>query len=248
MLTANSGMPNTQASGTARVNVGVGRLTAATFQRLGVRGNVAATLAARGPYTTWATMLRQTGVNTATAQTLLQSATVKTGTRLTGLINVNTATQAVLQTIPNVTSDVATAIVAQQATGFPTLGTLATVPGLTTVTRLAQIADYVGVGSDTFLVRVYAESGGIGQAYEVLVGIRNQTTPTTTGTTTTTGSSSGSGPVVLSYTRLSSPGIPVYWSWTADTTSTVDAGALQSSTGSTTTSSTSGGTTGGSGR
>ena len=53
----------------------------------------------------------------------------------------------------------ASAIVAQQATGFSTFGALTTVSNGFTGTALAQVADSFGIGSDTFLVRVYAQSG-----------------------------------------------------------------------------------------
>ena len=38
---------------------------------------------------------------------------------------------------------------------------------------LGQVADQASVGSDTFLVRAWGESGGVGVAYEAVVGVRS---------------------------------------------------------------------------
>ena len=208
VLTVDSGAPNTQASGTARINVGQGRLTAATFNRAGVQGNVATQLATGGPYTTFQALLGRPGVTTAVAQSLLQSVTVTTGTRLQGKINLNTATQSVLTSVPNVTPDIATAIIAQQATGFSTLGDLTKIAGLTG-TRLAQVADAFAVGSDTWIVRAYGESGGVGHAYEGVLGIR------------------AGNARVLSWTKLPNAEVPVWWNWTDQPDAPVDAGSGQ---------------------
>jgi type II secretory pathway component PulK len=211
VLTVSSGTPNTQADGTARINLGQGRLTAATFNRLGIRGPVAAQLASRGPYTTLQSLLRQPGVTGNIARTILQRATVTTGTRLQGKINLNTASQAVLATLPGITTDTAAAIVQQQASGFTTLGDLSRIGGLSG-TRLAQVADAFGVGSDTFVVRTYGESGGVGCAYEAEIGIRNKTAR------------------LISFERVSAVGLPSWWNWTDQPNSTVDSGDSQVST------------------
>jgi type II secretory pathway component PulK len=77
----------------------------------------------------------------------------------TGRININTAPAAVLQTIPNLTSDIAQSIVNQQQTGFPNMGSLLTVSGLTTATSVQNFLDYFTVKSQTFLVRVVGTCG-----------------------------------------------------------------------------------------
>ena len=120
----------------------------------------------------------------------------------------NTATQAVLQTVPTMTTDVASAIVAQQSSGFSTLGALATVPGITPG-RLGQLADNFTVGSDTWLVRAYGESGGVGVAVEAVVGLRNGQVQ------------------IINRERLPTATIPAWWNWVADPTQTLDAGAAQ---------------------
>ena len=131
-----------------------------------------------------------------------------TGTRLQGKINLNTATQSVLTSVPNVTPDIATAIIAQQATGFSTLGDLTKIAGLTG-TRLAQVADAFAVGSDTWIVRAYGESGGVGHAYEGVLGIR------------------AGNARVLSWTKLPNAEVPLWWNWTDQPDAPVDAGSGQ---------------------
>jgi hypothetical protein len=136
---------------------------------------------------------------------LLSGVTFTGNTRLQGKINLNTAPQAVLETVPNVTPEIASAIVAQQTAGFQGLGDLLTVPGVGGA-LLPQLADTFTVGSDTWTVRAYGESGGYGVAVEAVVGIRNNR------------------PQVITYNRLPDTGIPAWWNWNDTTTATVDAG------------------------
>jgi hypothetical protein len=64
-----------------------------------------------------------------------------------------------------------------------------------TPSQLALIADSVGVGSDTWIVRAYGESGGVGVALEAVVGRRGDRTR------------------VLSFDRLSGGQVPEWWNW-----------------------------------
>jgi general secretion pathway protein K len=134
--------------------------------------------------------------------------TFTTETRLIGKVNINTASESVLAQLPGVTSDIASAIITRQSTGFATLGELSSIPGLTGTT-LGQVADAVCVGSDTFLVRVWGESGGVGVAYEAVVGIRN------------------SRALVIQLERINTTSIPVWWSWEEATTTSVSSGGNQ---------------------
>lgn len=204
ILTTDGGAPNTTASGTARTNLNRTGLTGSVFLQMGLTEPLADQLAARGPYTSFQSLLTQPGVTTAIATRLLNSATFSGGTRMTGKININTTTAAVLETNPLITTDIATAIVAQQSTGFTGLGDLTTISGLTTLNTLAQVADNFAVGSDTWIVRAYGECNGVGVAFEVTVLLANGRAQP------------------QSWRRINTTGIPTWWGWQTDTTDTVD--------------------------
>jgi type II secretory pathway component PulK len=208
MLTVDSGAPNTQADGTARINLGARGVNVAALTRLGISPPLANQLAARAPFTSFQALSAVPGMNSTALGLLLNAVTFTTTTRTQGLINLNTASQAVLQTLPNMTSDVASAIVAQQSGGFSTLGALANVSGLS-APLLGQLADSFTIGSDTWLVRAYGESGGVGVALEVVVGMRNGQIQ------------------VVNWERLNSTTVPTWWNWLADPSQTLDAGAAE---------------------
>ncbi|MCX6369324.1 MAG: type II secretion system protein GspK [Armatimonadetes bacterium] len=204
VLTVSSGAPNTLAAGGARTNLNQQNLSPLTLIQLGLPAN----LATQGPFTSFANLLGRAGVATQAAQQVLDSATFTTETRLIGKVNINTASESVLAQLPGVTSDIASAIITRQSTGFATLGELSSIPGLTGTT-LGQVADAVCVGSDTFLVRVWGESGGVGVAYEAVVGIRN------------------SRALVIQLERINTTSIPAWWSWEEATTTSVSSGGNQ---------------------
>jgi DNA uptake protein ComE-like DNA-binding protein len=205
VLTADAGAPNRQTAGAGLVNLNQRNLNAATLQRLGLTGQQAATVIARAPIGSFRALLTLPGMNANLQRQLLSGVTFTGNTRLQGKINLNPAPQAVLETVPNVTPEIASAIVAQQTAGFQGLGDLLTVPGVGGA-LLPQLADTFTVGSDTWTVRAYGESGGYGVAVEAVVGIRNNR------------------PQVITYNRLPDTGIPAWWNWNDTTTATVDAG------------------------
>ena len=88
--------------------------------------------------------------------------------RIEGLLNLNTAGQEALMTLPGMTQDVASSIVSRQDAGLVQLSDLAQIPGATTE-LLGQIADLVTVGSDTFLIRVRATAGDTVTCVEAVV-------------------------------------------------------------------------------
>jgi len=148
-------------------------------------------------------------------------------TRVEGKINVNTATAAVLETIPApMTAAIANQIVAQQTTGFTSLNTFRTAIGLTTQ-QFNQLSSVLGVGSDTWIVRAYGESGGVGVAVEAVIGMRTPTT-STTGTTTagTTGTTGATGAQarILNWSVQPSTGVPTWWIWNDQPTGSANAG------------------------
>jgi DNA uptake protein ComE-like DNA-binding protein len=202
-LTAQSGMPNTDVTGAARTNWNQANINPALLVGLGIPANVAT----QAPFQSFAQVLRLPGLAPNTIRQVLETATFSPAPRLTGKINLNTATAPVLQTVPGVTADIAQGIIAQQNTGFTTLGDLTQVPSVSGPT-LATIADAFGVGSDTWLVRIWGESGPendrVHVAVEATVGIRNSV------------------PVVLSWERLSAQTIPAWWDWEETATTTTE--------------------------
>lgn len=209
MLTVDSGAPNTRADDSARVNFSQQGLNQNTLAQIGLNNQaVVAQLVARAPYTSFRALLGVPGIDATTAQTLLDGAGFGAATRLTGKININTASEQVLRSVPNLTPDVATAIVGRQASGFRSLGELSTVPGLS-ITALAQVADSFTVGCDTWILRVYGESGGVGTAVEAVVSKVNNKMQ------------------ILKWNRLNVSGIPAWWGWQQEILTTTQLGATQ---------------------
>jgi type II secretory pathway component PulK len=207
-VTVDSGSPNVQVSGSARVNLNVRRPNVTPLERLGISSNVATEISNRAPFTSFNQLMALPGLTSTVRQTLLNVATFSTTTRNVGLINLNTASQAVLETLPSMENATASAIVSQQGSGFTSLGQLATITGITPA-QLQTIASDFTVGSDTFLVRAYGQSGGFSQADEVVLRITNGQAQ------------------VINWDRLHTVGIPSWWNWPTQTTSTYDAGDSQ---------------------
>ena len=205
LLTVDSGAVNTQASGEPRINLGQPGADPEALTRAGVRADLAMQIAARTPLTSWSALLGLPGVDSETAETLLNAVTFTNDKRVEGKINLNTAPQAVLRTVPAVTPGVASALVSQQSAGFHSLGGLANVRGVDQ-SLLAKLADSFTVGSDTWLVRAYGRSGGVGVAVEATVGLREGRAQ------------------VLTWTRLNTTGIPLWWGWDAQPRTTAEAG------------------------
>lgn len=205
LLTTVGGAPNTRADGTPRVNLNVANVNPAALAQFGIPPQLAPQIAAQAPFSSYAQLLLLPGVSADTAQQLLDGATFAPGQRLEGKINVNTASEAALLTLPNMTPDVASAIVARQTDGFASLGDLATVPGLSGG-LLAQLADSFALGSDTWVVRARGESGGVGVALQAVVGLRSGALR------------------LLSVERFPDPGIPAWWGWSAEPLSTTTPG------------------------
>lgn len=206
LLTVDSGGPNTRAEGTPRINLGQGGVDVNALTQLGISQPLAGRIAAQAPYTNFQGLFQVPGMTQQALQPLLDAVTFTGDERIPGKINLNTATQSVLMTVPNMTSDIAAAIVSQQTNGFDSLGQLATVSGVTPQ-NLAQLADSFTVGGDTWIIRAYGRSGGVGAAVEAVVGLR------------------GGQVQILTWDRLNTAAIPAWWDWSTEPSSTADAGA-----------------------
>jgi DNA uptake protein ComE-like DNA-binding protein len=205
LLTAESGAPSVQADGLPRVNLGQPGADQAALTQAGVSAPLAMQLASGTTYDSFATLLALPEVQPSDAGPLLNAVTFTSETRSEGKIDLNTASEAVLRSLPAVTPGIASAIVNRQEAGFHSLGELASLPGVDGP-RLAQIADSFTVGSDTWIVRAYGSGGNAHTAVEAVIGRRSGNTQ------------------ILSWTRLNTMGIPAWWGWNTQSNETTDAG------------------------
>jgi len=106
----------------------------------------------RTTFTSMQQVLATPGFTTPTAKAFVNAFRVGNANE-TGRINLNTAPQAVLQTVPNLTLDLVNAIVSRQSSGFTQLGDLFDVPGYT-VQVAQRTIDRFAINSTTFEIRV----------------------------------------------------------------------------------------------
>lgn len=209
ILTVDSGVPNVRYDGTERVNFGQAGLNINVLTQFGIPQATAQQIVSQGAYTSFAALLIEPGISTDSAGQLLDAVTFTNGDRVPGKININTATQTVLETLPDMLPDVAASIVSRQtAGGFTRLSELTTVSGISGG-LLPRIADAVTVGSDTWIVRAEGESGGLVIPVEVVVGIRAGQAR------------------ILTWERVAGRGIPARWGWESEPTATAEAGQTQ---------------------
>lgn len=122
----------------------------------------------RRPYTNMQDLLTRNNVTTQNVGTILDNLSVNAATEYEGRINLNTASEAVLNTLPGFTPDISQAIVQRQETGLATLGEVATLPGMT-VDIIRQVVDNITINSKTFLIRVIGSYGSAQAIREVFV-------------------------------------------------------------------------------
>ncbi|MHB8637287.1 MAG: helix-hairpin-helix domain-containing protein [Fimbriimonadaceae bacterium] len=163
-------------AGTGRINVstaGGNLLQLRTqLQSSGLPIALVTQILQRRPFTTYGALLRLPGVTTQEATTMLNRLQVSTATTAEGRINLNTASQSVLSTLPGMEGDTATAIVTQQTTPLTSISQIMSVPGMT-VAIAAGLVDLVTVGSQTFLVRTVGWVGNTSVALEATVSVTN---------------------------------------------------------------------------
>jgi len=103
---------------------------------------------------------------------IVDDCTITPGTRIPGLINLNTASQNVLSTIPGINPNLAQALVTQQQTGYTKLSDALSVAGYSGAAVTSSI-DYFCAESSTFIVRVIGYCGLSSVAMEATVDIIN---------------------------------------------------------------------------
>jgi DNA uptake protein ComE-like DNA-binding protein len=174
IVTVRSTSPELTPDGQTKLNIN----TASTQQMVqrGLPNPVAAAIVQRrntqGTFARLGDVFLTPGVTLSSAATILDQFQVGTATEAEGRVNLNTASEAVLNSVPGFTPDVASSVVSRQSFGMTRLGELAELPGVS-LPMLQECADQVTVGASTFLVRVVG-SFGSGQSFlEATVRVEN---------------------------------------------------------------------------
>lgn len=196
-----AGSPNTTPDGEPKANV-----NQATVQQLvdaGLSNQLATAVVTRrntvGTFTSWASLFQTPGVNMQNVATLLDGVTLDAVDRAVGRLNVNTASEAALNTVPGLDADLAQAVLSRQGS-LQSLGALAEIPGMSVAT-LGQLAGRLTTGSDTFLVRSLGRYGTRTVAIEAIVRIDED------------------GPKVVRIADYPAPNGPFRWGWETEHTS-----------------------------
>jgi DNA uptake protein ComE-like DNA-binding protein len=169
LLATGAGSPNVNPEGQPKSNVNV-----ATVQQLvqaGLGNQLATAIVNRrntvGTFVSWASLLQTPGINQQNVGDVLDACTLDATDRGLGRMNLNTASEAALRTVPGLEDDVVQAILSLQGT-FSSLSSLVAVPGVT-LQLLGQVAGRFTTGSDTFVVRCLGIFGSRDYAVEAYV-------------------------------------------------------------------------------
>jgi DNA uptake protein ComE-like DNA-binding protein len=176
-FTTDSASTNNSAQGRAKINANTA--TAQQMLQAGVPANVVTQIirvrgSNRTAFANYAALLGVPGVNATSAAAILNNLGTGAAATQTGKLNLNTVTQDILTTVPNLGTDIAQAIITKQTSGFTALGDLASVPGVT-IPILRQIADLFTVNATAFLVRVEGTAGQVKYPLEAIITLKNST-------------------------------------------------------------------------
>ena len=202
LITLDPGAPNTQGNGNQRVNVNQQITNINGLTQLGLDRGTATNLQRNAPWENFRTLFQQNALGTSQANIILNSVGFTADTRVSGKVNLNTATQGVLELLPDMSAELVSEIVSRQSSGISNIGEIATFPNVTNGV-LSQIADYFTVGSDTFIIRALGTAGQQSVAIEATVRITNGT------------------PQIVNLERFpASYSAPEWWQWTSEPTVT----------------------------
>lgn len=148
--------PQTTPTGQTRVNVN--NATVATLVQRGLTTQLAAQIVQRRPFNRLGDVVAVAAGNREAERVIIDELTTSGATRVEGRLNLNTASEQVLATLPNVAPDVVQALYSRQAQGYLRLSDLLDVPGMTGAT-LVDTLDRVAVESSAFWVRVEGRAG-----------------------------------------------------------------------------------------
>ncbi|MCB0826376.1 MAG: general secretion pathway protein GspK [Armatimonadetes bacterium] len=174
LLTTDSASLNQREDGTARVNVntvGLGQLIQAglqaqTAQAIIQRRNTQGTFEGIGEVFATQNLQQQD------LSAILSNLTTTAEPTVKGKINLNTASEAVLNSIPEMTTDITEAILSRQGS-FVSLGELAEIPGVTAQV-LQDIADYFTVGSSAFIARIQGKYNNATVTIEAVITLNEE--------------------------------------------------------------------------
>lgn len=199
LVTTDSFAPQLRPDGTAQLSTSV-RLAANSLTAFGadaqriVNATPAANLGA----------IFASGIGQQNYGNVLDYLTDKAGNVVEGKINLNTASEAVLMSIPEMTADLAQGIVAYQATGFTKPSDLLQVSGFNDSATLQKFAGYFTVRSAVFIVRVVGIAGDTQIAVEAVV-------DTSAGT-----------PRITKMHDLPFSDMPSRWGWSTESTNEIE--------------------------
>lgn len=175
VFTSYSFSPEINSTGQTRVNVNAQATNAQRLQQapISLPFLLAQQVAARKNWTGVGEILGlPLAQNADVRQRILDNLTTSGNPRSEGRLNLNTVTETVLSSVPELTPDAVEAILQRQTQGFTSLGDLATVPGITNAV-LTQVASRFSVISQTFRVRIMGESGSARFPLEVTIDVQN---------------------------------------------------------------------------
>ncbi|HWA83953.1 MAG TPA: type II secretion system protein GspK [Fimbriimonadaceae bacterium] len=151
-------------------------------------------IAGRGRWTTYNALLGIPGMTMQDARLLVNDFSISNATTASGKINVNTASDAVLESIPNMQPDVANAIITQQSSGLTSLGDLFNVSGFQLAVA-RQVLDSLTTNSQTFIVHSMGSAGDARCSLDAVLSI------------------SANGAKILKITRLPYADMSKRWGW-----------------------------------
>lgn len=152
----------------------------------------------RTQFQTMGQVLAFPGMTSAAAAQLLDRFVVGNAAEYQGRTNLNTAQEAVLNTLPEFTSDLTTAVLSLQQTGMTSLSEVAQLPGMTPQI-LAAIIDRVNLNSQSFIIRIQAQYQTGTVEREVIVNLTDQ------------------GPRIMRYETMTTDDVANRWSWDVET-------------------------------
>jgi len=173
LLTTYSYAPNVRPGqlGQQQARININTVNQNQLRGLGLSTRAQTTILANRNWTSLGAVLRSVP-SVQDQRIILDTFSTSGATRLPGLINLNTASQNVLATVPNLTPDMVQAIIQQQQQGLTSLSGVLSISGFTG-NVLAQTIDNFTVESSTFVVRVIGYCGSASVAMEATVDIIN---------------------------------------------------------------------------
>jgi general secretion pathway protein K len=160
IVTVDSRSPNTSSDGEQKQSIN--QASTGVLRQAGVSQTVAQAIVDRrntqGTYESLGEVFGVSGMTLEAAEIILNQFAVETDQQVSGQINLNTAGEAVLNSLPGMSRDITQAILGRQGT-FEEVGELAQIPGVS-LDVLQQIGGDFTLGSHAYLIRLMGEAGG----------------------------------------------------------------------------------------